>query len=91
MEVELGKVMHYYDHVRVAVLLLNGELKLGDQIHIHGHTTDFTQRVGSMEIDHESVLWAKPGNTVAIKVIELVHEHDKVYRVIEAALEPHPA
>jgi len=88
MEVEIGKVVHYYDHIHVAVLMLSGEVKLGDEIHIQGHTTDFSQRIASMEVDHESILWAKPGDNVAIKVEHPVHEHDVVYAVIEQALEP---
>jgi putative protease len=83
MEIEIGKVTHYFDHIRVAVLTLNTSLKLGDMIHFSGHSTDFTQRVGSMEIEHHSVVWVKPGDDVALKVAETVHPHDKVFKVIE--------
>jgi hypothetical protein len=91
MEVEIGRVTHYYNHINVAVLKLNENLKLGDLIHIQGHSTDFTQRVSSMEVEHHAVVWVKPGDDVAIKVIEPVHEHDIVYRVVEESLEPHLA
>ena len=91
MEIEIGKVTHYYNHLNVAVLRLSDGLKLGDKIHIQGHTTDFTQRVGSMEVEHHSVVWVKPGDEVAVKVIEPVHEHDVVYRVVEEEAEPHLA
>ena len=87
MELEIGKVSHYYDHIKVAVLTLNDPLKLGDTIHIVGHSTDFTQQVTSMELDHKPILWVKPGQDVAIKVNQPVHEHDLVLRVIEEALE----
>jgi putative protease len=70
---------------------LNENLKLGDKIHILGHTTDFTQRVNSIEIEHHPVVWVKPGDDVAIKVIGPVREHDIVYRVIEEETEPHLA
>lgn len=83
MELEIGKVTHYYSHLHVAVLQLNEGLKTGDQVHILGHSTDFTQKVTSMEVDHHVVMWVKPGDNVAIKVIEPVHEHDMVYRVAE--------
>jgi putative protease len=83
MEIEIGKVTHYFDHIRVAVLTLNTSLKLGDMIHFSGHSTDFTQRVGSMEIEHHSVVWVKPGDDVALKVAETVHPHDKVFKVVE--------
>jgi len=88
MEVQVGKVTHYYDHLGVAVLELEGELKLGDKIHIFGHSTDFTQRVTSLEVAHHSVLWVKPGDHTAVKVIQPVHVHDRVYRVVEEELEP---
>ena len=91
MEVAIGKVTHYYNHINVAVLKLDEQLKLGDLIHILGHTTDFEQRINSMEVEHHPVVWVKPGDDVAIRVNEPVREHDTVYRVVEGSLEPHPA
>ena len=88
MEVEIGRVTHYYSHLSVAVLSLTETLKLGDRIHIIGHSTDFTQRITSMEVEHHGILWVKPGDHVAVKVIQPVHEHDIIYRVIEETLEP---
>ena len=88
MEVEIGRVVHYYDHIHVAVLRLTDSLKLGDKIHITGYATDFTQRISSMEIEHHSIVWVKPGDNVAIKVNQPVHEHDVVFRVVEELLEP---
>ena len=85
MELEVGKVTHYYNHLGVAVLKLEDALKIGDWIHVQGHVTDFTQKVTSMEVDHHTVVWVKPGADVAIKVIEPVHEHDIVYLVTEEA------
>jgi len=89
MELEIGRVTHYYDHIHVAVLKLDENLKLGDLIHITGHSTDFMQRVTSMEVEHHTILWVQPGDNVAIKVLEPVHEHDVVYRVVEESAEPH--
>jgi len=91
MEVEIGRVTHFYSHICVAVLRLDENLKLGDKIHILGHTTDFTQRVNSIEIEHHPVVWVRPGDDVAIKVIGPVREHDVVYRVVEKESEPHLA
>lgn len=90
MEVEIGRVTHYYNHLNVAVLNLTDSLKLGDKIHILGHSTDIIERVGSMEVEHHPVVWVKPGDNVAIKVIEPVHEHDKVYRIVDPELAPAP-
>jgi len=89
MEVEIGRIIHYYNHLNVATLRLNNDLKLGDMIHIFGHTTDFMQRVASMEVNYHTVVWVKPGDDVAIKVIKPVHEHDAVYRVLEETFEPY--
>ena len=82
MEMEIGKVTHYFGHLDVAVLSLVGELKVGDTIHILGHSTDFTQIVGSMEIEHKKVQSVKSGDDVALKIAEPVRVHDTVYIVI---------
>lgn len=88
MEVEIGRVTHYYNHLNVAVLRLTDGLKLGDKIHILGHVTDLTERVASMQVNHHAVVWVKPGDDVAIIVNEPVREHDIVYRIIEEAPQP---
>ena len=82
MEVEIGKVTHYDGQVRVAVLMLKRMLKVGDRIRIYGQVVDFTQLVTFLEINQDSVLWAQPGDDVALKVREPVQVNDRVYRVI---------
>ena len=91
MEVEVGRVTHYYNHINVAVLKLTQGLKLGDKIHILGHSTDLIERVASMEVEHHSVDWVTSDDNVAIKVMEPVHEHDIVYLIKEESIEPHLA
>ena len=83
MEVRVGKVTHYYNHINVAVLELTGELKVGETIHILGRITDFDQRVGSMEIEHQKIQSAGPGTEVALKVIESVRKGDVVFKFVE--------
>ncbi|OYD15230.1 hypothetical protein CH333_06170 [candidate division WOR-3 bacterium JGI_Cruoil_03_44_89] len=84
MEKEIGKVEDYFAHVEVvAIRITNGTLKLGDTIHIKGVTTDFTQTVESMEIEHEKVEKAKVGDSIGIKVKEKVRRHDRIYKVTE--------
>jgi len=83
MEKRIGKVTHYYTRIGVAVLKLDDELKVGDMIHIYGHTTDFTQRGDSMEIEHQKVESVEPGADVALKVVDRVRRGDAVYKVIE--------
>ena len=83
MEVEIGQVTHYFNKINVAVLSIKEELKIGDTIHVLGHTSDFTQKVTSMQIEHKNVNAVKPGDDFAMKVIEPVREHDVVYKVLE--------
>ncbi len=83
MDIRVGKVTHYYDRIGVAVLELYGELKVGETIHIHGHITDFTQRVGSMEIEHQKIESAEPKAEVALKMLEPVREGDILFKVVE--------
>jgi len=85
MEVEIGLVTHYFNKINVAVLAIKDELKVGDTIHVLGHTTDFTQKVTSMQIEHKNVDSVKPGDDFAIKMIEPAREHDVVYKVVEKA------
>ena len=83
MEVEIGHVTHFFNKINVAVLSIKDEMKVGDMIHILGHTTDFNQKVTSIQIEHKNVTSVKPGDDFALKVIEPVREHDVVYKVIE--------
>jgi len=81
MEKHVGQIAHYFSRLGVAVLELRGGLKVGDVIHIRGHTTDFTQPVESMEIEHQKVQAVGPGAAVALKVVERVRRGDVVYKV----------
>jgi putative protease len=79
----IGTVTHYFGKAGVAAIEITaGELNLGDTVHIVGHTSDFTATVGSMQIEHEPVESAKPGDHVGIRVTERARQHDRVYRVL---------
>lgn len=81
-EEALGTVTHYYSHLGVVIVQLNkGRLKTGDLIHIKGHSTDFNQKVESMEYEHQHVDQAGAGQTVGLKVMDHAREHDIVYLV----------
>jgi putative protease len=83
-EKEIGVVSDYFAHIGVvAVEVTAGELNVGDTLHFKGHTTDFTERVESMQIEHSQVEKAKVGDSVGIKVKDRVRKHDRVYKVIE--------
>ena len=82
MEVRVGHVTHYFSHLGVAAVLVEAEgLKVGDTIRFEGHSTDSTQRVNSMQLDHNTIQEAKPGQDIGLKVEEHVREHDIVFKV----------
>jgi|TARA_B100000315_G_scaffold193550_1_gene184075 putative protease len=78
-EKEIGKVSSYFGHANVAAIKLSGSLKAGDKIHIKGHTTDFEQKVASMQVEKEAVKSAKKGDHVGVKVSERVRPGDTVF------------
>ena len=80
-EVEIGTITHYYGNISVAIIQLSDSLKAGDSIHIKGHSSDFTQQVGSMQIEHKDVSEAKSGDLVGIKIEQKTHPNDKVFKV----------
>jgi hypothetical protein len=81
-EERIGVVTHYYGHLSVATLRLeSGTLRVGDVIHIRGHTTDFSQRVESLEVNHASATEVGPNDDFGLKVVQHAREHDVVYKV----------
>jgi len=82
-EQRIGVVTHYYSHLSVVAMQLEPgtTLRVGDLIHIHGHTTDFTQRVESLEVNHASVNEVGPNDNFGLKVIDHAREHDVVFKV----------
>jgi putative protease len=71
----IGVVSHYYSHLSVATVKLeSGTLRVGDKIHIHGHTSDFVQKVESLEVDHGPVSEVGPGDDFGLKVVEHARE-----------------
>lgn len=82
-EIKVGRVVSYFSHVEAAAIELEEDLEIGDTIHIKGHTTDFEQKVASMQIENEPVEKAKTGDSVGVKVKERVRRNDVVYKVIE--------
>lgn len=83
-EKKIGFVSHYFNHIQVAAIeITDGELKVGDTIHIKGHTTDLTQQVDSMQIEHASIQVAKKGDSIGTKVKDHVRQHDEVFLVTQ--------
>jgi translation elongation factor EF-1alpha len=83
-EEKVGTVVGYYAKVGVAAVnLTDGALQIGDRIRIHGHTTDFTQVVESLQVEHQPIQRADRGSEIALKVRERVRPHDEVLKVTD--------
>ncbi|UCE39809.1 MAG: hypothetical protein JSV17_09980 [Candidatus Aminicenantes bacterium] len=84
MEEEIGKITHFFSKINVGVLeITKGNVRIGDTIHIKGHTTDYYQKVQSMQVEHVSVELAEEGMQVGLKVESSVREGDMVFKVTE--------
>jgi hypothetical protein len=83
MEKLIGRVTHYYDRISVAVLEIEDGLTVGDMLHFVGHSTDFTQQVDSMEVEHQKMQAVGAGSDVALKVEEPARKGDEVYKVLD--------
>jgi len=78
----IGKVKHFYSKISVAVLEPSDVLKAGDTIRIVGNDgTNFTQPVESMEIEHQKIKEAKPGDLIGLKVTQRAHKGCCVYKL----------
>lgn len=80
-EVEIGMVSDFFARPVVAGITLTGNLKVGEMIHIKGHTTDLTMTVDSMQIKNVDVKEAKPNDSVGIKVSGRARRGDKVFKI----------
>ncbi len=80
MDIQIGKITHYYDKIGVAVIeVKNQPLKVGDKVKISGHDNEFTQEVSSIQVEHEKVSEVAPGESAGIKVEKPVKAGDAVY------------
>lgn len=78
----IGMVTHYFSNISVAVVKLEaGRLRVGDTIHVRGHTTDFAQRIDSLQVDHAPVQEVGPRDDFGLKVRDHAREGDVVYLV----------
>jgi translation elongation factor EF-1alpha len=78
----IGEVTHFFPHVKAAVIKLKKDgLSLGETIYFKGHTTDFEQKVKSMQVNHAPIEAAKKGQEIGMKVRSKVRHGDKVFKV----------
>ena len=76
-----GKVTHYYDKIGVAVVEVSAPLAVGDEIKISGHDHEFTQKIESMQIEHEKIEKAEKGKVIGLKIDQSVKENDLIVKV----------
>ncbi len=79
----IGEVSDFFAHPVVAGVELTASLKVGDRIRIKGHTTDLELTVGHIQIEHNEVTEAKPGDSIGIKVPDRVRKSDRVYKITD--------
>jgi putative protease len=83
-EKKVGEIIKFFGKISVAAIrLTEGSLKVGDTIHIVGHTSDVTQTIDTMQIENKNVQEAGPGADIGVRVKDRVREHDVVYKVVE--------
>lgn len=80
-EHKVGEISHFYNEIGVAGINVTDVIHTGDLIHITGHTSDFTQTVGSIEIEHKHVEEAVAGDAIGLKVVDRARIHDEVFVV----------
>jgi putative protease len=78
----VGEVIHYYSKLKVAIIQLSDNLKLGDKISIEGYTTNLMQTVDSIQIDFKNVEYAAQGKIVGVKVEGRCRKGDEVKKSV---------
>ncbi len=79
---KIGSVSHYYDKIKVAIINLSSDLKVGDKIKfVRGGEDLFTQNVDSIQVEHKSIDSASSGDVIGLKVENEVKEGSEVYRI----------
>ncbi len=79
---KVGEVTHYFPHVKAAaILVLKDGLKVGDEVYIKGHTTDFKEKIISIQLDHAQIQESKKGQEIGLLVSSRVRTGDNVYKI----------
>ncbi len=78
---KIGYVSHYFDKIGVAVVEITGRIQKGDRVSVEGATTNFKQKVSSMQHDHTKIEKAARGRSVGLRVNHRVRRKDIVYKI----------
>ena len=80
----IGLVSNYFSNISVAAFEIeSGKLSVGDTIHIKGHTTDITETIASIQMEHDVIETAKKGDDIGIKVSQKVRGGDNVFLIVD--------
>jgi len=78
----IGRVTHYFPKVKAtAIMIERDEIRVGDSLYFKGHTTRFKQAVASLQINHQAVSQASPGDEVGMAVKSRTRQHDLVFKL----------
>jgi hypothetical protein len=78
--IEIGYISHFFSKINVAIIELTQPLSVGDHVIVKGPSTDFYQKVESMQIDHKEIYRVEDGQSVGLKLAQLAKEKDVVYK-----------
>lgn len=82
MDSPVGKVIHYYDKLGVAIIDLDsGELKVGDDLKFKRGDEEYQQKIESLQVDHQSVESVKKGDSFGLKVTQPTREGTLVFLI----------
>jgi selenocysteine-specific translation elongation factor len=82
-EEQIGQVVDFFARPVVAAIQLTAPLKVGDRIHIKGHSTDVTVTVASMQVHNAAVQEAQAGDPVGVKITDRARKGDVVYKIVD--------
>jgi hypothetical protein len=77
----IGEITHYFGHCKAGVIKLKSAISSGETIHIKGHTTDFKQKIASLQMDNKPIASASKGQEAGFLAKKRVRSGDKVYRI----------
>jgi putative protease len=80
MEHQIGVITRFFPKISVAVLRLDEDLVQGDEILIRGPSTNFVQKVDSMQVEHIQIAKGLKGQEIGLKLLQRVHEGDRVFK-----------
>ena len=78
----IGHVNGFFAHPSVAIVILTAPLNVGDVVYVKGQTTDFQQRVESMQLERQPIQQAQTGQSIGLQVSQRCRKHDVIYKLV---------